>query len=254
MQSFLTVLVNPVEGREAEFNDWYTNVHIRDVMRFAGSIRVQQFIASETQVQPTSHKYFTLYDTFDPALLTLEHQRAAGSRRMVVGTAHDKPGIINGYYYPIAARTNEPTTLTPDHQPLILEQINVPEVDRDAFEDWYASVRLPELLRCPSHVSGVIMRFDPAGQMAKFEPIYSHVALWRVADVAAALPTWKDADVPAQLGLLKRRISIFEVMKPYLTRDDVINAPPEELEIEESARRRTEQSNAAARLAAESRR
>lgn len=242
MQSYLTVLINPLEGSEAEFADWYTNVHIRDVMRFAGAIRVQQLIASATQVEPPSHKYFTLYDTFDPALLSLEHARAAGTRRMVASSSYDKPGIINGYYYAIAARTNRPTMLTPDDQTLVLEQIDVPAADRADFEDWYASAHLPELLRRPSHVSGTIMCFDPAGQMREFEPVYSHIALWRVDDLSAAVRTWDRAAIPGRLAALKRRVSFFDVMKPYLARDDVINAAPDELEIEEAARQRAEQS------------
>ena len=55
MQPVLTVLINPVAGREDDFNDWYTNVHIRDVMRFAGSIRVQRLLASAVQLEEPGH-------------------------------------------------------------------------------------------------------------------------------------------------------------------------------------------------------
>lgn len=250
MQAFLTVLINPVEGREEDFNDWYTYVHIRDVMRFAGSIRVQQLVASSTQLEPPSHKYFTIYDTFDPALLSQEHKGAAGTRRMVVANAHDRPNIMSGYYYPVAARTNQPTALTPDNQPLILEQVNVPSADRAAFEEWYAGNRLPALLASPSHVSGMLMRFDRAGQLAEFEPAYSHIAMWRVEDLAGALTSWRDLREHGRFANLVRRVSCFDVMEPYLTRDHVFNASPEMQEREDAARQRAERSlAAAARLA-----
>ncbi|MCK9542594.1 MAG: hypothetical protein M0R03_11260 [Novosphingobium sp.] len=244
MQSFLTVLINPVAGREDDFNDWYTNVHIRDVMRFAGSIRVQRLIAAEIQVQTPSHKYFTIYDTFDPALLSLEHKQAMGTRRMVVTHAHDKTDVINGYYYPVAARTNQPTSLTPDNQSLVLEQINVPAARQADFEDWYATDRLPALLCRPSHVSGMLMRFDPAGQMFTFEPAFSHIAIWRVENLASALPAWSEGPADGRMAELNRRVAFFDVMGPYLTRDDVFNASEEQLEVEEAARRRAEQSTA----------
>ncbi|SCW94263.1 hypothetical protein SAMN02927924_04466 [Sphingobium faniae] len=244
MQAFLTVLINPVEGRDADFNDWYTHVHIRDVMRFAGSVRVQRLVASEIQMEAPSHRYFTLYDTFDPALLSREHRDAMGTRRMVVTHAHDKANVINGYYYPIAARTNAPTDLTPDDQPLILEQIDVPMAQRADFEDWYAAERMPALLTSPAHVAGMLLRFDPAGQMLEFDPVFSHIALWRVANVHAALASWRNLPTDSPLSTLKRKVGCFEPMAPYLTRDHVLQASDELLEIEEAARRRAEASAA----------
>lgn len=239
MQAVLTVLNNPLEGRDDAFNDWYTNVHIRDVMRFRGSIRVQRLVASTVQVEAPSHRYFTIYDTFDPALLSQEHHDAAGTRRMVVKIDYDRPGIINGYYYPVASRTNDPVCLTPDGMPMILEQIDIPAEQRDTVEDWYACEHLPRLLKQPAHVSGTLMRFDPAGQLAQFTPIYSHVAIWRVSDLAAASESWRRVALGTLEGL-KRRVSCFEPMEPYLTRDHVFNAPAEMLAVEEAARQRAE--------------
>lgn len=239
MHATLTVLTDALEGRDAEFNDWYTNVHIRDVMRFGGSIRVHRLVASAVQLETPSHRYFTLYDTFDPALLSQEHHDAVGTRRMVVKIDYDKPRIINGYYYPIASRTNDPVCLTPDDQPLILEQIDVPAALRQQLEDWYATTRLAEFLKQPGHVSGTLMRFDPAGQLAQFTPIYSHIALWRVTNISEAIESWRD--VPAGLlEGLKRRVSCFEPMAPYLTRDQVQTASEEMLALEENARLRAE--------------
>ncbi|HSV84660.1 MAG TPA: hypothetical protein VLK85_36110 [Ramlibacter sp.] len=244
MQATLTVLIDPVAGREGDFNDWLTNVHIRDVMRFAGAIRVQRLVASPHQVTQPSHRYFTIYDTFDPALLSREHREAMGTRRMVVTNAHDRSNVINGYYYPVAARTNQPTALTPNEQPLVLEQMDVPEHARGEFEDWYATVRLPALLRCPSHVSGTLMRSDPWGQMFVFPPAYSHIALWRIDDLPTALDTWRRSVSGTPLEAVKRRVTCFEPLEPYLTRDQVAHATVKELEIEEMARRRAEESAA----------
>jgi hypothetical protein len=239
MQAILTVLTDALEGRDAEFNDWYTNVHIRDVMRFGGSIRVHRLVASAVQVETPSHRYFTIYDTFDPALLSQEHHDAAGTRRMVVKIDYDKPNIINGYYYPVASRTNDPVCLTPDDLPMILEQIDVPAERREQLEDWYAATRMPGLLKQPAHVSGTLMRFDPAGQLAEFTPVYSHIAIWRVTYLATAIESWRDCAAGPLQGL-KRRVGCFEPMAPYLTRDHVQNASDDMLAIEEGARLRAE--------------
>ena len=95
-------------------------------------------------------------------------------------------------------------------------------------------------------MSGTLLRFDPAGQMTQFEPVYSHIALWRVDDAAAVADSWRESAKEPRLAGLKRRVSFFDVMQPYLTRDDVANCSAEDLAIEEAARQRTERSNAAA--------
>ncbi|MEV4341389.1 hypothetical protein [Streptomyces sp. NPDC049590] len=37
------VLTNPVEGKEEEFNDWYTNTHVHDALRIPGFVSAQRF-------------------------------------------------------------------------------------------------------------------------------------------------------------------------------------------------------------------
>ena len=51
MYSHLIVLTEPVAGRDDDFNDWYTWVHIRDVMRMSPVvIAVQRFKRSAQQL------------------------------------------------------------------------------------------------------------------------------------------------------------------------------------------------------------
>src|SRR3546814_15537661 len=56
-------------GRDDDLNDWYTNIHIRDALRFRGSITAQRFKRSENQVQTLTPdfdwQYLALYDVFD---------------------------------------------------------------------------------------------------------------------------------------------------------------------------------------------
>ncbi|HEY2834069.1 MAG TPA: hypothetical protein VGJ14_16695 [Sporichthyaceae bacterium] len=41
--ALLVVLTSPVEGREDEYNDWYTNDHLSDVLKAAGFTAAQRF-------------------------------------------------------------------------------------------------------------------------------------------------------------------------------------------------------------------
>ena len=60
----LLVLTNPVPGREEEFNDWYTNRHLGDVLKTPGFISAQRFAPTPVQVgdTPVPWTYFALYD------------------------------------------------------------------------------------------------------------------------------------------------------------------------------------------------
>lgn len=60
----LIVFTNPVEDREDEYNDWYTNIHLPDVLRVPGVIGAQRFRRGETQrdAGPYPWRYLAIYE------------------------------------------------------------------------------------------------------------------------------------------------------------------------------------------------
>lgn len=61
----LLVLANAAPGTDDEFNDWYENQHIPDVLSVPGFLRVRRFALSEHQLpgaQAVGAKYLTLWD------------------------------------------------------------------------------------------------------------------------------------------------------------------------------------------------
>ncbi len=61
------VQTRPAEGREEEFNDWYTNQHLADVLEVPGFISAQRFKISDAHPrsgdQPAyPFEYLALYD------------------------------------------------------------------------------------------------------------------------------------------------------------------------------------------------
>jgi hypothetical protein len=46
MRHVLIVLSNPVAGREDEYNDWYDNVHLGEVLQVPGFVAAQRFVAA----------------------------------------------------------------------------------------------------------------------------------------------------------------------------------------------------------------
>jgi hypothetical protein len=73
----LVVYTEPTEGQEAEYNRWYNNVHLDEVISVPGFIAAERFmIAAPPHVGPEpSHRYLALYeveaDSAEQALETL---------------------------------------------------------------------------------------------------------------------------------------------------------------------------------------
>jgi len=85
----LVVLTNANEGKDAEFNDWYTNQHLGDVLNIPGFTQARRFkLCDGFEGQ---HKYLALYEmeTDDPAAVTAELQKRAGTPAMFISPAMD---------------------------------------------------------------------------------------------------------------------------------------------------------------------
>ena len=64
----LLVFTDPTEGREDEYNDWYNNVHLGEVLNTDGFVRAQRFKVADTMPGVTDHGYVAIYEleTDDP--------------------------------------------------------------------------------------------------------------------------------------------------------------------------------------------
>ena len=62
-KALLVVLTHPVEGREDEYNDWYTNEHLDDVLKAAGFAAAQRFkfVPSKLSRKPVE-PYLAIYE------------------------------------------------------------------------------------------------------------------------------------------------------------------------------------------------
>ncbi len=57
----MVVLANAVEGRDEEYNEWYTNVHIPEVLA-AGFTAAQRFKMADAQMGEVPHRYLAIYE------------------------------------------------------------------------------------------------------------------------------------------------------------------------------------------------
>ena len=95
----ILALTNPTEGKEGEFNRWYDDHHIDDVIDVPGFVSARRFRLAERQYQqnrtPNRHRYLALYeietDDLDATLDDLYSR--VGTPAMLMSDAIDLDGM-----------------------------------------------------------------------------------------------------------------------------------------------------------------
>lgn len=101
------VLTNAKPGRDDEFNRWYDEEHIPDVLKVPGIVAAQRFTLSPSQRMdpPYPFKYFALYeiDTEDLAQTMRVLRERIGTDAMPVSDALD-PSRSSWVFHEISPR------------------------------------------------------------------------------------------------------------------------------------------------------
>lgn len=243
IDAVLVVLTKAVPGREADMEDWYTNIHIRDALRFRGSITAQRFRLAEAQPCPPDDfdwQYLALYDVFDPVRFSREHLENALTSRMQVSDAIDDGELYDFHYYPLRFQDNDPESA---HEGgIVLEEFACAEGREAEFAEWYAEHYMHEAAARPGVKSAAFLTYRNHGQMIPVQPKYRYVAIYRINDADAARAAWADADAGLDAsGLLSPdgiRITQWDAATPRLTKDSVQHPTAAGLAEEERARAR----------------
>lgn len=65
----LLVFTDPKPGREEEFNSWYDDVHVPDVLGVSGFRAAQRFVAEPgMRGEESAHRYLAIYEIDDDDL------------------------------------------------------------------------------------------------------------------------------------------------------------------------------------------
>jgi hypothetical protein len=89
----LVVLTNPVEGREDEYNDWYTGRHLDDVLATEGFKAAQRFQWVPSRLsRDAPHRYLAIYEVDEDSRERAEAAllKAANTEAMPISDAMDK--------------------------------------------------------------------------------------------------------------------------------------------------------------------
>jgi hypothetical protein len=87
----LITLSNPTEGREDEYNDWYQNVHLGELVALPGFMSARRYRQARSLVEGDAWPYMAVYeletDDIDAVLQGLRD--AAASRSLTMSDALD---------------------------------------------------------------------------------------------------------------------------------------------------------------------
>lgn len=103
----MVVLTNPVAGLEEQFNDWYTNHHLSDVLALDEFVAAQRFCrVPKDGRDPASHRYMALYEveTEDVQATHGRLRAALDTPAMLLDPGFDRTGTIGWYFRPITDR------------------------------------------------------------------------------------------------------------------------------------------------------
>ena len=85
---------NAKPGRDDEFNEWYDNVHLRDVCAIPGVISGRRFDAAPASPNAAPGAYLAVYEieADDPAAVLKELNRRAAGGEMEISDALERTG------------------------------------------------------------------------------------------------------------------------------------------------------------------
>ena len=101
------VLTNATDGKDAEFNDWYDNVHLGDVLKIPGYKAAQRFkLSDQAGAEASNWRYMSLYEveaaSADEARANLNAAGASGA--MPVSDTLHKDSVFALFFEPIGPR------------------------------------------------------------------------------------------------------------------------------------------------------
>lgn len=106
------IFTNCVEGKEDEFNDWYDNIHLADVLKIPGIVSGTRFRLGDVQRTdaPAKYRYVAIYqlDTHDVTSVIAELKRRAGTDLMPLSDAMQQGR--EGYFFEQISTLSRPSS------------------------------------------------------------------------------------------------------------------------------------------------
>jgi len=105
MKTIMVAFSNPVDGKEDEYNEWYANVHLKEVVQVKGFKSAQRLRLADAQMmEGQAHKYLVIYEmeNEDVAGTVANLQAAIGGGQLHMKPVIDEAGLTMSIFQSIA--------------------------------------------------------------------------------------------------------------------------------------------------------
>ena len=196
-ESILVVFQNPAPGRVAAYDDWYTNVHIRDAMRLDGAIATQRFIVHDDQLTldgsrvVPGHWAHTIYEWASAAKSVAGHHERAGTPAMEISRDGVFTALRDYFYRPRYLShgwSREAGFRRGSH---VLTAMIVPPAGRqNRLLDWLETSHAPATLHLPGFASVGLFTLHEEQSLPNATE-FPLVAIYGLSEPGAALRAWE---------------------------------------------------------------
>jgi hypothetical protein len=101
----LLALVNAKPGREKEFNRWYEQRHLDDVLRIPGFVGARRYEAADAQLTgEPAHAYLTIYEIETDDIESAVERLIQAAPQMPLSDSMDMSGGLSVVYTLISER------------------------------------------------------------------------------------------------------------------------------------------------------
>lgn len=166
------VFTEPVDAEhEAAYNDWYTTMHIPDVLAVPGYVRATRYRSFDGE-REIAQRYLALYelevtDVSELQAVSDEHMRriASGEMRRSRPETMSRHSMRALYYMAVGPRVG---VGDPVPQSVVLSFTDLEdEAHVDEFDAWYHDVHLPEVIASPGFTAASLYRVSPVNMLGQ---------------------------------------------------------------------------------------
>jgi hypothetical protein len=102
----MLVLSRPAEGCEDEYNDWYQNTHLEQIVSLPGFVAAERYELAVNMLGEGAYPYIAIYEieTDDVQSAFAALQEAAGDGSIVMSPAFDTASVYASIYAPLGER------------------------------------------------------------------------------------------------------------------------------------------------------
>ncbi len=102
----MLVYTNALDSKDDEFNQWYDNTHIPEVLGLTKAVAAQRFRLSDIQPgDPGAHRYLAIYE-FEVDSKVAYDSLTATTEKMDLGSSLDQAGVRVVFYDDLGERVS----------------------------------------------------------------------------------------------------------------------------------------------------